>query len=1155
MKNVTRWMLLLLLVLAGSGVCMAQSTGSGDIRGTVTDSTGALIPNVTVTVLNVDTGVAKDFVTNKDGLYDTASIVAGNYKITFKKDGFEQLVRGPVTVLVGMTGVNAQLQVGAATVQITVNTDVPLLNTETGDQTSTLEAKSMDELPNMGGNNSGGPDWQNFMILMPGAAGTASSNAGSSNPGQEISTNGNMPFTNVLADGASVTLPDSQNANPTVFEDVEELQVSLSSFSAQFGVGGLIVNQITKGGGSKFHGSAYEYFQNDDLNAANFGFGGKNSVPRLRFDDYGGTVSGPIKVLGLGKKAFFFFGYDRIVNNTLSSGFNTVPTAQVMAGQFVDVGKGVYTIYNPVTQVIKTDSKSNAYPVRTAFTGNAIPAAMIDKVAGNIQKYYPTAANSVGHFVAGNPLASGVLQNNWSDQYPNPRPWRRFFGRLDYDITPKNRFTMTDTQGDELESGDNAVTQCPIGCQLADVDNNNAQVTDVWNISPTVINELRLGYTDQLNFFEDPSLDKNYPQTLGWQFAKSNVMPSTQFTRSYPYAWIQPGTNAQYKEFTFDPSDVVTMIRGKHVMHFGGEWAFYRGDNTPWGNINAGTLGFSGAYTESWDHASCGTGPTVYADQMCPNSGTGEEYADLLLGYANYWNAGFTPEAGARLKKPQFFMQDDWKVRPNITINMGLRYEASHGFNEVKGNEATFDPTATNSDQTLGAYWYGSTHANGRASLQKNVFDTFLPRIGFSWQPKPNMTVRGGYGLYTYNWSLDNYGSGMGAAVASSGSISDQSNGIYPVVKYDGPGTTNPLGGGAQAQVPYTSASTAPNRFNGQNVSFNPYKTPIPKINQYNFGIERQLREQWVATVTYVGSRGYNLTSPTDINAIPETGATTRPFTEFGQIQGNLYEAISNYNALQAVVTKRISQGLSLSFNYSWSRMMDTQDSSGWGSHAGAVLWQHASSLTNNMNRFNYGPSNFDVRQAFKGYAVYQLPFGKGKQFLNNNFIADEVLGGWQISGTVVESTGNPFQPTSPGAGNFATKAGGATQYPNRVVGVSTTPVGGRSWKNWFNEAALSQPASGQFGTLGRNPLYGPGINYFNLSGAKTFNLGFEGAKFELRVDSTNAFNHPSFGAFSSGNSGYNLSGTPGAPFSGNAALSQLTVDGRSVQLAGRFTF
>jgi hypothetical protein len=1169
MMKAMRWILPLLL-LFGSGACFAQGTNSGDIRGTATDATGALLPGVTVTVLNVDTGVSKDFSTNQDGLYDTSSIVAGSYKLTFTKDGFEKLVRGPVTVLVGLTTVNAQLKVGAATVQVTVNTDVPLLNTESGDQTATLDASSMAELPQVGTANNSGNSWENFIILLPGTSGTAGGAQGSASPGQEASSNGNMPYTNVLADGATSTLPASQNANPAVFDDLAEVQVSLSSFSAQYGVGGMIINQITKGGTSNFHGTAYEYFDNDGLNAAPFEFDvaqtRKQVIPRLRYDDYGGTIGGPVAIPMFRRKAFFFFGYDQIVNNGVSSGFQTVPTSTIMGGDFT----GGYTLYDPTTQTIGTDSAGNPYPIRKSFMDeygtNAIPSTMFDKVSSNMQQYYPGGSsntglsNNVGHFVQSNQQSSnlgsnGVYSNNWIDQYPVPRPWRRYFGRLDYDVTPNNRITLSDNQGDELENGANPVTPCPFACQLGDVDNNVGQITDVWNISGKTINEARFGYTDQLNFFSDSTTGQNYPAKLGWQFGKANIIPALQYVRNYPYAWLDPATNAQYKEFAFDPSDVVTMIRGKHVLHFGGEMAFYRDDATNWGNVNGGTVQFSGEYTENWTLNSQGVASA--------NSSSGEEYADFLLGYITNWNASYTPEFGARLKKPQMFVQDDWKLARNLTVNLGLRYEISHGFNEIIGNEATFDPTVKNDDGTPGAYWYGSTHANGRTALQKNVYSTWLPRVGFSWSGIPKTTLRGGYGLYSYNFSLDGYGSGMGAAVASSGGYNDQSNGIYPVVKFDGPGTLFPLGGGAQTPLPYTSASTDPGRFNGQGGGYNDYNTPISKINQWNLAVERELSTDYVVTVAYVGSHGFNLSLPTALNAIPETDLSSNdtkfapyPNYQAGGLGGNLYEAISNYNALQATISKRMTHGLSLSFNYTWSHMLDDQDSSGWGSHAGSQPWQHASYINLNQAALNYGPSNFDQRQAFKGYAVYQLPFGKGKAFLNNNLVTDEVLGGWQIAGTVIELAGNPFEPSSPGS--LYTHAG--TQFPNRVSGVSTTPAGGRSWHNWFNEAAFAEPLTGQFGNAQRNPLVGPGINEFNLSAAKEFSI-WEKVKFQIRCDATNAFNHPSFGAIGGGSNGnYGLSGGgPGLPFTGNssgyAPLSSVSVGGRDIQFSGRVTF
>ena len=1168
--SIFRMAALALAGILGLGTAYAQSTNAGDIRGIVTDPSGALIPGATVNVLNLDTGVAKDYPTNNDGLFDTDSIIAGSYKLTFTKNGFETFVRGPITVQVGYTTVNAELKVGASTVEVTVNTDVPLLNTESGDQTATLDAKDMQQMPNIGGSN--GPDWQNFMILLPGASGTysgSSNNSNPFNPGQEVSTNGNLPFTNVLADGASTTLPSSQNANPAAFEDVEEVQVSLSSFSAQYGVGGLIMNQITKSGTNKYHGVLYEYFQNRSLNAANYGFGTVESVPALNYDDFGGTFSGPIPFLGLKHKAFFFFGYDQIHNNAVDSAFNTVPTAAIQGGDFsinlTADPSNPYLLYDPTTQTIGTDAQGHPYPIRKTFISeygsNAIPAGMIDTVSNAFQQFYPTETNHVpyGHFVpTATTNSAGVTTDNFYSQYPAPLPWKRYFGRLDYDITKNNRLTLSDTQGNEIENSDNAVTACPIGCQIGDVDNNNAQVTDVWNISNSTVNEARFGYTDQLNFFQDAGTGTGLPAKIGWQFAKANVLPSVQFQRNYPYAWIEPAVNAEYKEMVFDPSDVVTLIRGRHVLHFGGEFAFYRDDTTTWGNINAGTLQFDGVYTENWALNASGV--------AAPNSHSGEEYADFLLGYAQNWNASVSPEYGVRLKKPQVFFQDDWKIKENLTLNLGLRYEISHGFNEVTGNMATFDPTIINpATGTDGAYWYGETHTNGRTSLQANVFSTVMPRVGFSWLVHPNTTLRGGFGVYSYNWSTDNYGSGLGSSVSSSGSYNDQSNGIYPTTKFDGPGTLFPLGGGTPGPLPYTSASQDPTRVNGQAVSYNEYHTPIPKIYQWNFGMDWALNTNMVATMSYVGSHGFNLTFPTNINAVPlnqlsssdtsgcGTGSTVNcavPYPIYQAISGNLYQAVSNYNALQTTITKRMQHGFSFSANYTWSHFLDDQDSSGWGTHAGPTPYQYASTLTANNASKNYGNSNFDVRNAFKGFVVYQLPFGKGRAFLNKNWFEDVTVGGWQISATVIVSSGNPFQVYA--TDNTYQNAG--SQYPSRS-GVSPRPIN-RGINEWYNPEAFINPGNGNFGNAGRNPLIGPGFNTETMSALKEFHLPWERMAFSVRVDASNVFNHPSFSPPQGQLAGDSGPGTEYTTTSnGGAQITGIQIGGRFLQLGARLSF
>ena len=254
--------------------------------------------------------------------------------------------------------------------------------------------------------------------------------------------------------------------------------------------------------------------------------------------------------------------------------------------------------------------------------------------------------------------------------------------------------------------------------------------------------------------------------------------------------------------------------------------------------------------------------------------------------------------------------------------------------------------------------------------------------------------------------------------------------------------------------LPFVQASTDPTAYNGQGVGYIQYHTPVPRIAQWNLSVQRALTTDFVAEVAYVASHGSGLNFPTDLNQIPQNLLSSndsgdRPYSNFQSIQGSTNNAVSNYNSLQASITKRMTHGVSLSFNYVWSHMLDDMDSSGWGSRAGPQDFQIAS-----IPGANYSNSNFDVRHAFKGYAVYQLPFGTGKQFLNGSRLLDEAIGGWQLSGTLVLSTGNPFTVT--GTQNTYAQAGAS--YPNWVPGVSTKPAN-RSISNWFNPAAFSQPA------------------------------------------------------------------------------------------------
>jgi hypothetical protein len=1123
--------LITLALMLASPVLLAQSTNSGDISGTVTDNTGAAVPGATVTVLNVDTGVSKTYVTNDSGVYDTSSIVAGTYKITFAKSGFSTLVRPSITLIVGNTSVNAQLSVGSVTQEVVVNTDVPLMKTENGEQTVTFSAETLQALPEVG------QDWTQFNILLPGSAGAPGGSqgslaaAGSTAPGITVAVNGNLPFSTVLSDGAETTLPASANSDILTQETIQELQVSTSAFSAQYGVGGILYNQISKGGTDRFHGALYEYFQNEALNALPYAFSGKTSK-YFRYNNFGGSVGGPI----IKQKLFFYFNYDHIISHGSTSAASfTVPTAAVMAGDFSGFTN---LIYDPATQTTQ-QTGTHLYPgqttpttcpcvIRTSFAdeyhnGNKIPTSRLDPVAVAAQQYWPKPNGP------GTTASSGLVSKNYTYTAPQSSPFTRFFGRLDYDIRPNNHIVISESEGDNPGQGFGAGI-CPIDCQSQDVSKQSAQISDVWSISPRLTNEVRLGYTNQLNFFSPLSAGKGYPAKLGLQFAKADTFPTFNFASgTYDNGILSPQSNAVYKEHAFNPSDVVTFITGKHILHFGGELLIYQNNSTAWGNTDAGSFTFTGSYTQA--------GPGI--------SSTGFTYADFLLGQTQKWTASVTPEYGGRQKLPQLFVQDDYKLKPNLTLNLGLRYQIQTGWSEVKGNERSFDPTVPNpATGTLGALWYGSTRANGRSRIQDSVYSTFLPRVGFAYQLNPNTVVRGGFGLYAYNWSNDTYNGGvMGAAFGSAGNVTDSTNGVTPVVILSGSG----------ANLPYIPASTDPAAKNGAGNSINyaQFKQPIGGSYQWNIQAQRQINNNLVASLAYVASHGHDLPFPVDINQVPQGKLAVvdqqfRPYPQYGSINVSgtapNENSISNYNSLQAVIEQRTNHGLNFSFSYVWSHFLDDLDTSGWGSRSGSQAWQNAYNP-----QANYGNSNFDVRNAFKGHAVYQLPFGRGKQFMNNNLLLDEIFGGWQASTIIIVQSGQPFTPVmGNNQSSYASGGNGFAWYPN-VIG--SPSLSHRGVNQWFNEAAFAVPASGTFGNERRNQLTGPGLSTVNLSLGKSFAI-WEQVRLQVRADADNVFNHASFSLPNN-----NLSLTGSAISTGTSNISSTSVPTRNMQLSARISF
>ncbi len=1053
---------------AGAG--LAQNTNSGEIRGTVTDPSGAVVPDAKVTVLNVDTGVSIDYYTNAAGLYDTVSILPGRYRITFSKEGFNTLVRDGITLQVGSPlTVDARLSVGTATQEVQVNAEAPLVKTESPEQSANLPAETMTELPNVT------RSWTNFPKMLPGVT-QASTNG-------VITVNGTMPnYASFLADGASATLAHSSNPVTSNFEAIAEVQIITSTFSALYGTGAVVYNQISKSGTNQWHGSAYEFVQNNNLNARSF-FAG--SVPVSHYNDFGGSVAGPIRK----DKIFFFFNAEKVFNNGVNYSFYTYPTPDMRAGNF---SNSIFpAIYDP---------GSMANGVRTPFPGNMIPASRIDPLAAAVQKYFPT------------PTLPGYA-NNLLATLPTHSPRMTYVGRIDSNISDRNRLTMSVTQFETPAFA--ASPDCPIDCYPGGGDNYSAQISDVFTITPATVNEFRIGFARQYYWEQSEMLGKNYPQQLGWTYAKANMFPGV--TIAGPVGATSIGTNlndAVYAQNIFDPSDTVTLIRGRHILHFGAELLYLQDNDTAWGNINSGNFTFSGAYTSSAPFGSGGLG-----------------YADFLLGQVASWSATNSPINAMREIQPQMFIQDDFKVKPNLTVNLGLRYQIQGGWHELHNQLGSFDPALLNpAANTPGAMWFAPN--NGRNSVEAQVNDIFLPRVGFAWNVKPSWVVRGGFGLYSYGWSEDTYSSGSeGVGASFTGSLSDSTR-ATPVFLFS---ATNP-------PLNYVGASRAPDGYNGHNVNFAPYHTPVARNYQWSFSVQRQLPNGLVAEAAYIGNHVNGLSFPVDINQVPynklgtsPTPQSLRPFPQFLNINGNHYNAISNYNSLQLSLQKRFSSGMSFNVNYTWSKMLDEQDSSGWDGNGGTQYWQNAY-----LPGVNYGYSNLNRTHMFKGNVIYDLPIGKDKKLLNRGGPLDWIAGGWQISSIFLVESGTPYTPTM-GTQNLSGALSG-NWFPNLV---GDPHLSNPTIRRYFNTAAFAQPAPFTFGNSGRNILFGPLMSDIDFSMAKSFMLPrFERGRLQLRLDATNVINHPSFG---------NPNASIGTPNAG--IITTTTVGGRVVQLGARLSF
>ena len=1117
---------LLVAAILFAPLATAQNANTGEIKGSVMDPSGAVVPGAAVSIKNVQTGLVTSRTTNQSGLYDVPFLGPGNYTVTFSKEGFRGFVREGIVLQIETLEISVTLQVGAASQEIVVNAMAPLIETETSDQHVDLSARTVVTAPIVG------TDWRSEMTqLIPGV-----NTGGGTGPvsGQSIGVNGTQSYNvNFLTDGSAATAPRDYNGSNYYMpvDAIAEVSINSSNAPAQYGNGLTSINVITKSGTNQFHGSAFEFDQNTALNARGF-YNATGQKAVEHWNNYGGSLGGPV----IKNKLFFFFAFQRNPSSSPTSGLYSYPTTAMEAGNFYGISGATGPAFSPTGTLMGT----------------------YDPVALKLQGYFPKAG--APGWVAGcpgpaNPSASNPQTcptiNNYvfNGTSPNTATW--YTTKEDYNISDKQKLTFSLNYFPTVTSyvpADPLYPNDATAYSLGLTDNLTAQISHVFTISPTMLNEFRLGGSRELDKYKPPSLNKNDPTTLGLEptygtNAPANVFPKITIDTGAGAGGMGLGAgngqngniDAALGQGVYNVSDVLTLVRGRHTIKIGGEYDKIYQNYTNWGDISSGNFEFNGGVT-------------------------GIPYADFLAGDVYGWYVYEYDATSAHMWQSAMFASDDFKVSSKVTLNLGLRWQIQSGWGVNHNLFGNYDPVLPNpadGGAYKGAILYGgqSDKAFGGSignlsTIQNANYKEFAPRIGIAWSPRDKWSIRASYGIFDAPRDAENYTDnalGLGFNPHNNG------NGGY----VNGSSAFKLAVGPPAGTVVFPTLQTlSPTLNNFSSVSYYPQNMPTDYVQNLLVNVQRALPGGMLVDTSYVNTRGTNLNFATDINQAPvsKLGCTGyncgNPNPIFNSIQAQIYTGWSNYNALQVRVQKRYSYGLSFQVNYAWSRLLDTGTGGGHGS--GVDIYQNAYNPA-----VNYGLADSNATHTLAGQIVYEVPFGKGRQYAFHGLV-DQVVGGWRVSSVFQWHSGVPFTPIIQNSiadgidpGLAPSLSAGSKLYPTLVGNPSVSnPTPGQ----WFNPAAFANPAPGTFGNTGRNTLIGPGFTDVDISLGKTFPLHWERIRLDIRADAYNAFNHVNY-ANPDANVGYTsgvladpTAGRITGPAGGNGNM-------RIIQLGARLTF
>ncbi len=1125
-------------LLAGGAAAAAQETG-GAIAGTIADAQGAALPGVTVSLRNEGTNAQLNTVTNTDGAYVLPFVPIGRYTLTATLTGFSTTRREGIEVRVGdRLRLDLALQVGALTEEVTVTSEVPLLDTGSANRGQVINREAVADLPLLGRNP--------FMLaqLTPGVQYTPTTASRSNRPfdngGMDnFQISGGRAFTNeFLLDGVPNTGTETTQPNNLSFvpspDATAEFKVQTSIYDAQYGrTGGGVVNVVLKSGTNQFHGALYEYYRDEKLNANTFDANrGGTAKAGLYWNQPGFTLDGPVKIPGLydgTNKTFFMYNWEQIRSEVPFPQVYTVPSALERAGDFSQSrtadGRPI-TVYDPLTTRLE-----NGQYVRDPFPGNVIPAGRIDPVALALLQRVPL------------PNASGLTNNLLVPDNARADRYDQHVVKVDQVVSPNHRFFVRVARNKRTEVNDYASFP-PEASPWYQHGRMNvgfaAEATSVFG--PSLVLSSRAGFIRH-DFYIQRHGDGFDPTTLGFPAG----LVSQAARQSFPqinydgYSAFGSGGGGGASQFTVSDtwswSEIVSKTTGNHSLKFGGEFrALVNDQQNPTSSF--GVFNFNRGFTQR--------------NPLAADAASGSSVASLLLGHPIDTSAiPINPRLNYRGNYVGVFVQDDWRVSSRLTFNAGLRWDyESPVVEELNQQNIGFDTTTTSPFQAPGLSLRGGLlfASDERRQPFKKDLDNIQPRLGATFRVDDRTVVRGGYAL-AYLPTFDHgYNNGFGVSTTLVASLDGN---LTPVGDL-----SNPYPNGLDQPV---GSSQGLSTLVGRGFTFADPERTIPYVHQFSVGMQRELPGRLALDLSYVGSRTRGLPVSKGINEIsaeqlasgnvmlqqvanpfegllpgtPFNGPTVtrqqlaRPFPQFAGInQDRRPLGVNDYDSLQVSVNKRLSRGLQFLVSYTYSRTEEE------------VSYLNAQDDWSQLTRV---VTAADTPHRMLISSTYELPF-----FRDRPGVLGSALGGWQINGIVTFQSGLPVGTS-----------GGAV-----LVGDPTidNPTLGR----WFNTCTQALSGARQNCASADEPIAWqvqapftlrtlttrladvrtsrPALIDFSLF--KTFQLPSR-MRLQVRLESFNLFNTPWFGAPNTN--------VTNAAF-GTVAPTQAN-DPRNVQIGVRFMF